>query len=231
MDRRGAVRSTMQAVASLLKFKSIRLPIIQIKDCAVTFELYTLGGHHRLQNLDVLMPSCRKLLVSNYAIRYPLCDCCTFHHMVNEQATRPEEFPLLIPKMLFDGSAVLVKKPAAPSTRGFGARFPSSDGYSDDLEGAVRSFGHHVDNELPLAEWDMDQLRQQHTAMVDTWSYPSDWQGFRKFLQWHTFDAKQTSTSFWENLDLRDFDSLPLSRYILHFLQQHRDLSLGQLRC
>ncbi|XP_055347610.1 uncharacterized protein LOC129594814 [Paramacrobiotus metropolitanus] len=202
---RGCAFTDMYTVYSLFYLKSFKLPYILIKDFSACSELFPTETGHRLFRLPVLMPVCRQLLVVNCTFINAV-GC--FHHaqrderLITNDALLSRKLDVTVPRMSFDCSA--------------------------NAGEILRCFMDILENSLPPADSIKERVKQQHQLMVETVPYPDGWHKFRKLLKRHHFTqfVEKDNDAFWDSLDLRRFDDLPLSRYVLHLINARHDLPL-----
>ncbi|XP_055357258.1 uncharacterized protein LOC129602285 [Paramacrobiotus metropolitanus] len=202
---RGCVFTDMYTIYSLFSLKSFKLLYILIKDFSACSELIPTETGHRLVRLPVLMPVCRQLLVVNCTIVNAVS--CSNHfdrdeRLISSDVLLSKKLDVTVPRMSFDCSA--------------------------NAGEILRCFMDILENSLPPADSIKQRVKQQHQLMMETVPYPDGWLKFRKLLKRHTFTrpVENDNDAFWDNLDLRRFEDLPLSRYILHLINFNNDLPL-----
>ncbi|XP_055341940.1 uncharacterized protein LOC129590633 [Paramacrobiotus metropolitanus] len=202
LGRRGDdVHDELDGMAALFRLKKIELPTIIIKNSVAPSELFCgrFSMERNLFHLPILAPYCRQLLVCNYSILDIFCSC-------------PRDF--LEPFEPWHSEDISV-------TLSF-MRFHDTNGLHD--EDILRYFMALVEENLPSVETIIEKIRQNWIAMADVVAYPEGWQHFRQFLQKHAFDGNVLRDNYWATADLRDFETLRLSRFQTHLLNACKEL-------
>ncbi|XP_055343081.1 uncharacterized protein LOC129591447 [Paramacrobiotus metropolitanus] len=208
LGRRGNVYGALSTVATVLSQRKIRLAIVVIKSCVVTLELDCVRRpmKHFLHNLSFLMPYCRRLLLRDYSIMNVFCDCSE-RYRPYEFGSRPGKprLPVTFFKEAFDCSAF-------------------SESQEDVMFIGVHHYMAALENSLPLVDLVRERVRRMWEVMTKKAEYPLEWRRFRNFLTCHSFGDGVISNEYWQTADLRDFDALHLSRFMLHLLGASTEL-------